>query len=153
MSDVVITPAGVDALPDVMTIMHAAFQPRYGEAWTVEQCIGLLAMPGVGLAIARWREPLGFALWRAIAGECELMMLGVVPGAQRRGVGRRMLEFVTEHARNSGATAIFLEVRAGNPAAQLYLSAGFEKVGVRPRYYRGNSGEVFDAVTYRRLLI
>lgn len=39
--------ATVDAL------MTAAFDPRYGEAWTRNQCLGVLAMPGVRLTLAQ----------------------------------------------------------------------------------------------------
>ena len=45
----------------------AAFDPRFGEAWTRAQCIGILAMPGVWLTLARVGEAVvGFALSRAI---------------------------------------------------------------------------------------
>ena len=36
----------------VEALMSAAFDPRYGEAWTRNQCLGVLAMPGVALTLA-----------------------------------------------------------------------------------------------------
>jgi len=144
--------AGAEDLPAVMTVMSAAFDPRFGEAWTAPQCLGLLTLPGTRLLIARDSDPLGFALARTIAGDCELMMLGVVPRARNRGIGRRLLDQVIEHANAHDAAAVFLEVRAGNPAIHLYVAAEFTKVGERRRYYRGNKGEVFDAETYRLAL-
>ena len=39
-------------LPIVDQMMQAAFDPRFGEAWTRNQVLGLLAMPGVWLTIA-----------------------------------------------------------------------------------------------------
>jgi [ribosomal protein S18]-alanine N-acetyltransferase len=133
----------------VMTVMQAAFDPRYGEAWRANQCLSLLALPGTILWLAHDGGPIGFALARIIAGECELMMLGVDPGWQRRGVGGQLLNIITEIARARGAEAMFLEMRAGNPAAALYAAAQFIKVGSRPHYYRGLNGEAFDAETYR----
>jgi ribosomal-protein-alanine N-acetyltransferase len=42
-------------------------------------------------------------------------------------------------AREEGARHAFLEVRAGNLAAQtLYKKYGFITTGVRPRYYKDN---------------
>jgi ribosomal-protein-alanine N-acetyltransferase len=157
MTEITIEEGAADALPELMKVMTAAFDPRFGEAWTASQCLALMTMPGTRLVLARGDEVLGcallgFALSRTMVGECELMMLGVDPAAQRRGIGTRLLDNVIASALSEKAFAVFLEVRAGNVASQLYLCSGFEKVGVRSRYYRGNAGEVFDAETFRRTL-
>jgi len=152
MTTVTIVEGSATDVPELMTVMNAAFEPRFGEAWTASQCLALMTMPGTRLVLARADSLLGFALSRTIVGECELMMLGVDPSAQRRGIGTALLNNVTASAVIHQALAIFLEMRAGNPASQLYICSGFEKVGVRPRYYRGKSGELFDAETYRRKL-
>jgi ribosomal-protein-alanine N-acetyltransferase len=135
-----------------MRVMNAAFDPRFGEAWSASQCLALMAMPGTRLVLARRESLLGFALSRTLVGECELMMLGVDPAAQRQGVGAILLNDVIVSAGHEQASAVFLEVRSENPAIQLYVCNGFEKVGIRARYYRGNNSEVFDAETYRRAL-
>ena len=44
---------------------------------------------------------------------------------------------------------VFLEVRQGNPALALYLRVGFLQVGQRENYYRGKSGDYFNALTVR----
>ena len=44
---------------------------------------------------------------------------------------------------------VFLEVRQGNPALALYLRVGFLQVGQRENYYRGKSGDYFNALTLR----
>jgi [ribosomal protein S18]-alanine N-acetyltransferase len=153
MTEFEVRAGSTDDLPAVMTIMGAAFDPRFGEAWSANQCLGLMTLPGAALRLVDAATPLGFALSRTIAGECELMMLGVLPSAQRRGIGKILLNHVILEARAHGASAVFLEVRAGNPAIDLYHGSNFIKVGSRPRYYRGNSGEVFDAATYRYALM
>lgn len=144
---------GPHDLPAVMTVMNAAFDPHYGEAWTSSQCLALLAMPGAKLLLARRGGPVGFALSRTVAGDCELMMIGVTPGMQRMGIGRALLEHVIAEARRLEADAIFLEVRSGNPAIDLYAALDFRKVGHRTRYYRGSTGQHFDAETHRLSLI
>lgn len=138
-------------LANVMTIMNAAFDPQFGEAWTRSQCAGILPMSGVSLMLAHdnGRErPIGFSLFRTIAGEAELLLLAVAPDDQRRGIGRLLLEQFVDCALASGATRVHLEVRDGNPAVQMYRSAGFEPAGRRPNYYRGNDGRQFDALTF-----
>jgi [ribosomal protein S18]-alanine N-acetyltransferase len=142
-----------DDLAAVMAVMGAAFDPRFGEGWTSAQCLALLALPGARLVVARRGGPVGFALARTIVGDCELMMIGVLPAMQRQGIGRELLDHIIEDARQNGAEAVFLEVRCGNPAIDLYHAARFGKVGTRARYYRGRDGEQFDAETYRLALI
>ncbi|HZQ33863.1 MAG TPA: ribosomal protein S18-alanine N-acetyltransferase [Mycobacterium sp.] len=76
--------------------------------------------------------------------EYEIHTIGVDPGFQGQGIGRRLLDELLQHARG----AVFLEVRTDNEAAiSLYRSAGFVEVGVRKRYYRVSGA---DAYTMRR---
>lgn len=42
-----------------------------------------------------------------------------------------------------------LEVRASNNAVHLYEKTGFEYVHRRPGYYRGNDGQLYDALSFR----
>lgn len=141
----------VDAsfLPDVMRIMGAAFDPAYGEAWTTAQCADMLKGGHAWLLLAELDgRPAGFALTRAILDEAELLLIAVAPDARRRGVGRRLLDATADTARVSGVKRLFLEVRSNNPAIALYTSFGFAQVGARANYYRGASGDQFDAHTY-----
>ena len=140
-------------LTGVMAIMTAAFSPSYGEAWTRSQCAGILPMTGVSLILARDHgsaQPLGFSLFRTVGGEAELLLLAVAPGHQGRGIGRLLLEEFTERARSAGAGRVHLEVRDGNPAVAMYRRAGFEPAGRRQKYYRGNDGRQYDAITLAR---
>ncbi|HVM37770.1 MAG TPA: GNAT family N-acetyltransferase [Sphingomicrobium sp.] len=138
-------------LDKVMRVMTAAFDPMFGEAWTRSQCAGILPMTGVSLMLARDAEgaALGFALFRTIAAEAELLLLAVDPQHRRRGVGRRLLDGFIERARDAGARRVHLEVRDGNPAVEMYRSAGFAAAGRRRGYYRGET-EQFDAITLAR---
>lgn len=134
-------------------IMAAAFDPRYGEAWTRTQCIGILAMPGVWLTLARVDgATVGFALSRAIMDEAELLLIAVDPAQRRGGVGAALLRSVVAEARGRGVGRLHLEVRANNPAIRLYAAHDFAPVGVRRNYYRSRTGEAFDAHTYARQL-
>ena len=135
----------------VMDVMEAAFEPRYGEAWTASQCAGLLAMPGVWLTLARDEgELIGFSLARVVAGEAELLLLAVRPDSRGRGIGKSLVEHFHGAARSRGADRLHLEVRDGNPAVKLYENSGFTIVGRRRRYYSGAQGELYDALSLSR---
>ena len=137
-------------LDDVMWVMDAAFGDTFGEAWTRSQCAGILPMAGVSLVVAREAErgaAVGFSLFRTVAGESELLLLAVIPGRRREGIGRRLLENFMKRARANRVQRVHLEVRDGNPAVEMYRGAGFTPVGKRRNYYHGAGGNRFDALT------
>lgn len=145
-----IVSGGAGDLDGVMQVMGSAFGYRYGEAWTRSQCAGILPMTGVKLVLARGEsgEVLGFALYRTVVDDAELLLLAVAPGAQRKGIGRRLLDRFIDESRQQGAARIHLEVRDGNPAVELYESAGFAQANRRKNYYRARGGGQFDALTF-----
>ncbi|WP_433067051.1 ribosomal protein S18-alanine N-acetyltransferase [Dactylosporangium sp. CS-033363] len=75
----------------------------------------------------------------AVAGpdEAWVQNLGVRTSAQRRGIGRRLLEALLAEAKRRGARQVLLEVAVDNaPAQRLYAEYGFEAVGIRRGYYQ-----------------
>lgn len=154
-----VSPATIDR---IMAVMEAAFDPAYGEAWNRRQVADALAMPSThalvadaaGLLIPDSTEvapaPAGFVLSRHVLDEEELLLIAVIPGARRRGVGAALIEHLFAAAHRRGITRIFLEMRRGNPAIQLYRKFGFEPIGERRNYYRMANGERIDAITFGR---
>ena len=70
---------------------------------------------------------------------------------RRQGIGTRLLAEALSDARRLGARRAFLEVRAGNEAAQtMYKKFGFEVTGRRPKYYRDNAEDAI-LMTLERL--
>lgn len=96
-----------------------------------------------------------YVVGMAVLDECELLRIGVHPGARRQGLGRVALDaFHSECARRVIARTL-LEVRADNaPARRLYEGAGYAVEGQRRRYYppQEPGGPRVDAVLYGRLL-
>lgn len=138
----------IDAIDAVMA---AAFDPRWGEAWTRAQTLGVLALPGVRLTLALADgRPAGFALARAIVDEAELLLLAVHPAHRRAGIGGALLRAVEADCGARGVTRLHLEVRANNPATRLYAAHGLAPVGERRGYYRGRDGKAHDAHTYAK---
>ncbi len=87
------------------------------------------------------RNAAGFAFWRNIGEEAEILSIGVTPRFRRRGAARALLAEIIERARSEGVRKLFLEVNVENTAAaKLYESAGFERIGRRARYYK-NGGD------------
>lgn len=83
------------------------------------------------------RQPEGFALWRDLGEEAEILTIGVIPVARGLGLAAALLAAAIEGARQSGAAQMHLEVSDENAAARrLYEKAGFRRVGARKRYYR-----------------
>lgn len=149
-ADVRLRPGTSEDLNDVMLVMEAAFGRRFGEAWTRSQCAGILPMTGVALVTARdpgTGETVGFSLSRTVADESELLLLAVLPSRHRQGIGGLLLGDFTDRARNQGVKRVHLEVRDGNPAVEMYHSAGFRPVGRRRNYYHAPDGGRFDALT------
>ncbi len=92
-------------------------------------------------------DPKGFAVWRDLGEEAEVLTIGVVGEVRRGGLGRALLEGVLEGGRASGAERCFLEVDALNEGAlKLYARAGFAQVGERRRYYRDGGDAVVMAL-------
>ncbi|SCL19655.1 ribosomal-protein-alanine N-acetyltransferase [Micromonospora nigra] len=80
--------------------------------------------------------------------EAWVQNIAVRRDAQRRGVGRLLLEALLAEAARLGTRDTLLEVAADNVAAQrLYAAYGFEPIGVRRGYYQPSNT---DALVMRR---
>ena len=80
----------------------------------------------------------GFIVWRNVADETEIITIGVNPQMRRNGIATAMLTIIEDDAKKHGSKKIFLEVSADNISGQkLYEKNGYEKIGIRPKYYDG----------------
>lgn len=79
----------------------------------------------------------GAAVLAMLVDEAHLLDVAVAADHRRRGTGARLVAALRDLARDHlGASAMTLEVRAGNaPARALYRRLGFVEAGVRPDYY------------------
>lgn len=80
----------------------------------------------------------GFAVWRVVADEAEIITIGVHPDARKAGIASAMLAIIEADAKKHGAKKMFLEVAENNhPARVLYEHNGYIQIGMRPKYYDG----------------
>jgi len=97
-------------------------------------------------------EIVGYSIFMVGAGEGHILNCCVDPHWQSRGLGRALMYRLIESASEFGAEVLFLEVRPSNSRAiELYISLGFETVGLRRHYYPAVLGRE-DAMVMRRVL-
>lgn len=115
-----------------------------GEAWDARAMGEILGMPGtVALIGARGAQPDGLAIVRITADEAEILTIGVVAAARRRGIGSAMMRAAMAAAAAAGARRMALEVAEANAAAiALYRGLGFIEKGYRRGYYKVRSAGV-----------
>lgn len=78
----------------------------------------------------------GYIVARVIADELHVNNVAVRPRVRRHRIGTELLNAVLRQGTTLGSQTAWLEVRAGNKAAQrLYESCGFQVAGRRRNYY------------------
>lgn len=87
----------------------------------------------------------GFAVWRVVMDEAEIITIGVHPDARRGGIAAAMLTLIEADVKKRGGKKIFLEVAENNhPARALYENAGYIQIGIRPKYYDGTDAVLME---------
>lgn len=114
----------------------------YPRPWSLGLYLGELGLPEerrIYLVARVDSEVVGHAGLMFAADDGHITTVAVDPAWQGRGIATRLLLVLVRVALDQGASALTLEVRAGNEAAQaLYRRFGFVEAGVRERYYPEN---------------
>ncbi|MFC6164477.1 ribosomal protein S18-alanine N-acetyltransferase [Lactiplantibacillus dongliensis] len=80
--------------------------------------------------------------------DAHITNIAVHPDFQNQGLGRFMMQAMIKRAAYLAYRTVTLEVRYSNVAAQrLYTNIGFEKAGIKKRYYFGDHEDAID-MTY-----
>ena len=135
--------------PEASGLFAALHADAFAHPWSEAAFERLLASSGVaGLVLHTGETPAGLAVIRSVAGESEVLTLGVIKALRRCGLARRLLESVQDEARKAGSARLFLEVSEINaPAIALYCAAGFQAAGRRRAYYRDGRDALVMALT------
>ena len=68
--------------------------------------------------------------------EGEITNVAVDPAHQNCGIGKALMQYLLNQARQKGITRVILEVRISNEnAMRLYRSLGFQNCGIRKNFY------------------
>lgn len=137
-------------LPQVLVIERAAYEFPWSDG-IFRDCIRVGYRCFVATDMAD--HVLGYSLLTVAAGEAHVLNLCVDPQRRREGVASYLLHHMMRVARQGNAESIMLEVRPSNKSAiALYYGEGFERTGVRKRYYPAAQGRE-DAFLLSKILI
>lgn len=79
----------------------------------------------------------GFAIMQFADESAHLLLLAVHPQQRRRGIARRLLQWLLDSARTAGIAELHLELRQGNAGARaFYRQLGFVDAALVPGYYQ-----------------
>ena len=115
-------------------------------AWSASSWSATLSGSSAALIAYLGEQPVAFACFAAVIEQGELLMVGVLPSARRRGIAHQLLVEGEAQLRWLGATTIHLEVASQNDAAiALYERLGYTKRGLRRAYYADGDDAVLMA--------
>jgi ribosomal protein S18 acetylase RimI-like enzyme len=138
----VIRAATPDDLPALVDLERDAFA---ADAWDEVALRAELDGPGRRFVVAD--DLTGYAVSMTLGDVVDLQRIAVRPDRRRCGLATALLEDLLVHA--GPADRMLLEVGERNTAAiAFYAAHGFERIGVRRRYYRDGS----DALVLQRRL-
>lgn len=94
-------------------------------------------------------EIIGYGIMSFGAGEAHILNVCIRIDQRGSGLGRRLMNFLLDRAREEYMQEVFLEVRPSNAVAiRLYETLGFGRIGIRKSYYQATGGRE-DALVYK----
>lgn len=121
----------------------------FGSPWTRSMVAESVTYPYETLAVCICGGDLaGYIIYSAPGDTADLLRVAVKPEQRRRGIAKKLIDYMVSDCAGKGDDGIMLEVRTSNRAARaLYDRAGFEQISVRKDYYKN---PVEDAVVMRK---
>ena len=142
-SDVVIRPMTETDVNAVVALERASYQFPWSEG-IFRDC---LRVGYTCRVVTSDNRVIGYGVMSVGAGEAHILNLCIDAAFRCQGIGRRMLDYLLDKGAAAGMAEAFLEVRPSNTAAiRLYLSLGFDQVGMRRGYYQAVGGREDAAV-------
>lgn len=128
-----VRPMTEDDLDAVMVIETASYSTPWEYEHFRNEIAARFSWPYVAVEEDR---VVGYVCLMSLFEEAQILNVAVLPRLRGRGVARLLLKQAFTLALEKGAEIVSLEVRASNSAAiSLYEHLGFNRVGVRARYY------------------
>jgi N6-L-threonylcarbamoyladenine synthase len=149
---IVIKQATLLDLPEIMKLETASFA---NDAWPEETFRSELGAQHTFYIIAlEGDELVGYAGLSKLPGsdQADIQTIAVREDKRGLGIGRLLMNSLTQQATDLDAKEIFLEVRADNAVAQkLYKLFGFKQIGTRKKYYQPDGVDAFIMKTDLKL--
>lgn len=84
---------------------------------------------------------IGYVISSIVQDECHIMNLCIKKEYRSLGYGRQLLNYLQQEIKSINCKLIFLECRPSNKSAlKLYLSEGYNEIGIRKNYYPAVNG-------------
>jgi len=130
--------------PELAGLSRDLIEAGLGWTYRADRIRALINDPNVVTIVARDdRCIVGFAVMHFADERAHLVLLAVRPTYQRKGIARRMIEWLEKSALVAGIASIQVEVRANNVAAlAFYRAVRFTTMRNLVGYYRGREGAV-----------
>ncbi len=115
-----------------------------GWTWTKARIVNEIRAKNANVIVTvEGNELVGFAIMKYQDSEARLNLFAVNPQHRRKGVGRRMINWLEKTALINGSSVVYLEVRLGNDIAKkFYLSLGYKIIQRIPGYYKGRESAI-----------
>ncbi len=142
--DITLQLAGRADAQTIATMSRDLVESGLGWEYRAERIRAMIADRDMVTLVARDGDRLmGFAVMSFGDEHAHLVLMAVRPAGQRRGIARRMTDWLLETAATAGVASIHLELRAQNKDAYgFYRALGFTETLRLPGYYRGRETAV-----------
>jgi len=138
-------------MPDVVRVAEVE-RASYPFPWSEGVFRDCVRVGYLCRVVERHGEIVGYGILSFGAGEAHVLNICIRNDLRGLGVGRGLMDYLLDRARDEYMQDVFLEVRPSNTVAiQLYESLGFERVGLRKNYYQASGGRE-DALIYKLAL-
>lgn len=137
--DVLLRPATLKDGVEIAGMSRELIEGGLGWFWTPARVAASIRHRDTMVLVAEAQGMVaGFAVMEFGDETAHLNLLAVRPRFQRRGIARRMMEWLEASCRTAGIQVVYLELRAANRGArQFYQSLGYREIARVPRYYGG----------------
>jgi ribosomal protein S18 acetylase RimI-like enzyme len=120
-------------------------------SWTEARVLRAIGSPEINVAIVRETAALvGFGIMAYRDEVAHLLLFSVRKSHRRQGVGRHLLCWLEQVAKDAGIRRILLECRRDNaPARNFYAEHGYHELAISKGYYQG----LEDAIRLEKWLL
>jgi len=142
--DITLQLAGRSDAQAIAAMSRDLIESGLGWEYRPERIGAMIADPDISTLVARDGDKLmGFAIMSFGEQHAHLVLMAVRPAGQRRGIARRMTQWLLATATTAGIASIHLELRLQNKDAYaFYRALDFTETLRLPGYYRGRETAV-----------